>query len=286
MPVYDKPMIYYPLSTLMLAGIREILDHHHPARPGRLPRACSATAAQWGVSIALSRCSRIREGSPRPFTSARTSSPARPSALILGDNIFYGHGLAELLAAADARTDGRDGLRLSCLRSRSAMAWSRSTRRASAEIDRGEAGRAQIQLCGHRPLFLRRAGGGLRPRPEPVARAASWRSPISTGSIWRRATSTSRLMGARLRLARHRHACGPARCGPVREDRRGAAGPEDLLSGRNRLADGLHRRRGPDARRPSLCARAAMATICSACWRRRAAADAAWKGEEAFHARE
>ena len=129
MPVYDKPMIYYPLSVLMLAGIREILiittPHDRPPSS-----ACSATARNG--ACALDYAVQPEPGRTRPGLPDRraTSSPASPSALILGDNIFYGHGLAELLRRADERSDGRDRLRLSCRRSRSATAWSRSTARA------------------------------------------------------------------------------------------------------------------------------------------------------------
>ncbi len=104
LPIYDKPMIYYPLSVLMLAGIREIAVITTPEDQSQFQRLLS-DGAQFGVSLTY-----IEQPSPdglaQAFVLAETFLDGAPSALILGDNIFFGHGLPELLAQADQRHDG------------------------------------------------------------------------------------------------------------------------------------------------------------------------------------
>ena len=104
MPVYDKPMIYYPLSVLMLAGIRNILiittPHDAPAFEHLL-----GDGSGWGLSISYA-VQPSPDGLAQAFHIGADFVGADPSALILGDNIFYGHGLPEELASADARTEG------------------------------------------------------------------------------------------------------------------------------------------------------------------------------------
>ncbi|MDO5657609.1 MAG: glucose-1-phosphate thymidylyltransferase RfbA [Paracoccus sp. (in: a-proteobacteria)] len=104
LPVYDKPMIYYPISVLMLAGIREIAIITTPEDQDQFRRLLS-DGAQWGVSFTY-----IEQPSPdglaQSYLLARDFLAGAPSAMVLGDNIFFGHGLPELLAAADARKDG------------------------------------------------------------------------------------------------------------------------------------------------------------------------------------
>ncbi|WP_170329130.1 glucose-1-phosphate thymidylyltransferase RfbA [Ruegeria arenilitoris] len=104
MPVYDKPMIYYPLSVLMLAQIREIAIITTPEDQVQFQRMLG-DGAQFGLSITW-----ITQPSPdglaQAFILAEAFLAGHPSALILGDNIFFGHGLPELMAAADAETEG------------------------------------------------------------------------------------------------------------------------------------------------------------------------------------
>jgi glucose-1-phosphate thymidylyltransferase len=104
LPVYDKPMVYYPLSTLMLAGIREILLISTPQDTPRFAELLG-DGSRWGLDIRY--CVQERpEGLAQAFTLGRNFIGGTPSALVLGDNIFYGHDFAPLLRQASARTTG------------------------------------------------------------------------------------------------------------------------------------------------------------------------------------
>lgn len=104
MPVYDKPMIYYPLSVLMLAGIREIAVITTPEDQHQFQHLLG-DGSQWGLSLTY-----IQQPSPdglaQAYLLAEDFLDGAPSAMVLGDNIFFGHGLPEMLAAADARDMG------------------------------------------------------------------------------------------------------------------------------------------------------------------------------------
>ncbi len=104
MPVYDKPMVYYPLSTLMLAGIRDVLLISTP-RDLPLFRKLLGDGRQWGIEISYAEQARP-EGLPQAFSIGRDFIGTEPVALILGDNIFFGQGLVEKLQLAAARHAG------------------------------------------------------------------------------------------------------------------------------------------------------------------------------------
>lgn len=104
MPIYDKPMIYYPLSVLMMGGIRDILIITTPQDQAGF-KALLGDGAQWGLAIEYAVQPKP-EGLAQAFTIGADFIGGEPSALVLGDNIFYGHGFPELLRAADARASG------------------------------------------------------------------------------------------------------------------------------------------------------------------------------------
>ena len=104
LPVYDKPMIYYPLSVLMLADIREIAVITTPQDAEQFRRTLG-DGAQWGLSLSYIE-QPAPDGLAQAYLLAEAFLDGAPSAMILGDNIFFGHGLPEELAAADARETG------------------------------------------------------------------------------------------------------------------------------------------------------------------------------------
>ena len=104
LPVYDKPMIYYPLSTLMLAGIRDVLIISTPQDTPRFEQLLG-DGSQWGMNLQYA-VQASPDGLAQAFLIGEDFIGNHPSALVLGDNLFYGHDFVNLLSTADSQTSG------------------------------------------------------------------------------------------------------------------------------------------------------------------------------------
>src|SRR6058998_595299 len=104
LPIYDKPMVYYPLSTLMLGGMRDILIISTPQDTPRFEQLLG-DGSQWGLNLQYA-VQPSPDGLAQAFIIGEQFLGNAPSALVLGDNIFHGHYLAQLLAQADAQVKG------------------------------------------------------------------------------------------------------------------------------------------------------------------------------------
>jgi NDP-sugar pyrophosphorylase family protein len=236
LPVYDKPMIYYPLSTLMLAGIRDILiittPHDKP-----LFRALLRDGSQFGLSLRYAVQERPR-GLADAFIVGREFVGSDNVALILGDNIFYGHGQPELMAKATSRHQGAtifgyvvsDPERYGVLEMDSGgKALSIEEKPKQPKSNYAVTGlyfydNQVVDIAAKNPAVGARRTGNHRRQPR----------------LSRTRPAARRAHGARLCLARHRHAYLADRGGALRADHRAAPGLAHRLPGRDRLPLRLH----------------------------------------------
>ena len=242
-PVYNKPMVYYPLATLMLAGIQDILIITTPEDQDSFKRLLG-TGADLGLRLAYT-AQPSPDGLAQAFILGRDFVGGDRVALALGDNIFFGHGFPDVLRAASERTQGatvfgypvRDPERYGVVEfdadGRAVSLEEKPARPKSSYAVTG------LYFYDNRVLDIAAVAAAVAARR---ARDHRREPALSRGRrVDRRAA------GARRRLARHRHARVAAAGLAVRPDHRRAPGPDDLLRRGDRLPHGLHRRRG---RRP------------------------------------
>ncbi len=240
LPVYDKPMIYYPLTTLMLAGIRDILVISTPQDTPRYEQLL-ADGRRWGIEISYA-VQPAPKGIAQAFIIGAGFIGAGPCTLILGDNIFHGHDLSATLQAAVA---ARPGARIF------AYPVQDPERYGVVEFDH-ERKVVSIEEKPQQPKS-RYAQTGFYVYDNRVVDVARALKPSPRGELeitdvnldyLRRGELEVVAAGPRHRLARHRHARGAARGLHVHRDHREAPGTEGGLPRGDRLAHGLHHRRG------------------------------------------
>jgi glucose-1-phosphate thymidylyltransferase len=228
LPVYDKPMIYYPLSVLMLAGVREVLIISTPRDTPRF-RDLLGTGDDWGLRLEYAVQPEPR-GIAQAFHIGAEFLGRSPSVLALGDNIFYGHGLSQSLADADRKSSGATVF---------ACPVSDPERYGVVEFD--AAGKAVgIEEKPSSPRS-RHAVTGLYFYDEDVVGIAREVRPSARGEL--EITDVNQAYLDRGALSVHRHTRQPVGSGSIHPIARETAGSEDLLPGRDRLAERVDRRR-------------------------------------------
>ena len=239
LPVFDKPMIYYPLSTLMFAGVRDILVISTPDDLPLFSRLLG-DGARFGVKFSYAAQDKPR-GLADAFIVGRDFVGKDAVALILGDNIFYGHGLPELLASAAARQSGATIFAYSVKDPQryGVVEFDASGRALSVE-EKPKEPRSNFAVTGL--YFYDNGVLDIAPIDQAFG-ARRARDHRRQQRLHQGRHAVGRGDGPRLCLARHRHACVAARSEPLCADPRGAAGLADFMPGGDRAAARLYHRR-------------------------------------------
>ena len=204
LPVFDKPMIYYPLGVLMLAGIRDILIISTPARFAAIRSPAWRRQRLWD-SAHLRRAGPARAASPTRSSVGREFVGNDSVALILGDNIFYGAGLIDLVREAASRRPTARPFSLIRSRIRNDTESSSSTDTGHATSIEEKPDRAEVELGGDRALFLRQPGARYRCRAGSVG-ARRARDHRRQPRLSRSGRASGRSARPRFCLARYRDA--------------------------------------------------------------------------------
>ena len=248
LPVYDKPMIYYPLSTLMIAGIRDVLLI---STPHDLPlyEQLLGSGAQWGLNFSYA-VQPEPKGLAQAFTIGANFIGNNPSTLILGDNIFYGQGITPTLKRAAEKVDGA-----------TVFAYRVQDPERYGVIEFGQDGRAVSIVEKPEKPRSRYAVTGLYNYDNDVVAIARSVRPSARGEYrdhrrQQRLPRTGQALRGSSRargcLAGYRYARLHARGIHLRRNHRIAPGTQDCLPGGNSIPPGLHRRggSGADSRTP------------------------------------